>query len=100
MAKITLDPKQEILDEKQVEILEKYDKESKVRRFANKNIAKAIYWIAVSVSLYHFITSYFGYPATLKHRSLHVAMMLFMTFFLYPATVSYTHLTLPTICSV
>jgi TRAP transporter 4TM/12TM fusion protein len=85
MAKITLDPEEVILDEKQIEILEKFDKESKVRRFANKNLARAIYWIAVAVSMYHFITSYFGYPATHKHRSLHVAMMLFLTFFLYPA---------------
>jgi TRAP transporter 4TM/12TM fusion protein len=84
MDKISIDNKDEIQVDKQKEILEKFDKESKTRIFDNKYMAKAIYWIAVMISVYHFVTSYIGYPATHKHRSLHVAMMLFMTFFLYP----------------
>lgn len=86
MAKISLDVKDKSIEAQQNELLEKFDKESKTRKFENKNLAKAIFWIAVIIAVYHFITSYIGYPATHKHRSLHVAMMLFMTFFLYPAT--------------
>lgn len=86
MAKISLDEKDKVIQEQQNELLEKFDKESKIRKFENKNLAKAIFWTAVIIALYHFITSFIGYPATHKHRSLHVAMMLFMTFFLYPAS--------------
>lgn len=86
MAKVSLDINDKNIQAQQNELLEKFDKESKTRKFENKNLAKTIFWIAVIISLYHFITSFVGYPATHKHRSLHVAMMLFMTFFLYPAT--------------
>lgn len=85
MAKNSLDNKIEAV-EVQTEILEKFDKESKTRKLENNNLAKLIYWSAIIIALYHFGTSFIGYPATHKHRSLHVAMMLFMTFFLYPAT--------------
>lgn len=86
MDKISLDVKDKATEVQQTEILEKFDKESKTRKFDSKKLASAIYWIAVIISMYHFTTSFVGYPATHKHRSLHVAMMLFMTFFLYPAT--------------
>ncbi len=75
-----------MMDAHQQEILEKYDKESKTRKLDNKFLSKALYWLAVGIALYHFITSFIGYPATHLHRSLHVAMMLVMAFFLYPAT--------------
>jgi len=81
MAKVSLDLNDKQIQAQQNELLEKFDKESKTRKFENKNLAKTIFWIAVIISLYHFITSFVGYPATHKHRSLHVAMMLFMTFF-------------------
>ncbi|MBP1924448.1 TRAP transporter 4TM/12TM fusion protein [Sedimentibacter acidaminivorans] len=86
MAKISLDAKDKNIEAQQTELLEKFDKESKTRKFESKTLAKSIFWIAIIIALYHFITSFIGYPATHKHRSLHVAMMLFMTFFLYPAT--------------
>lgn len=86
MAKISLDAKDKNIEAQQTELLEKFDKESKTRKFENKTLAKSIFWIAIIIALYHFITSFIGYPATHKHRSLHVAMMLFMTFFIYPAT--------------
>lgn len=86
MDKISLDVKDKATEVQQTEILEKFDKESKTRKFDSKKLASAIYWIAIIISMYHFTTSFVGYPATHKHRSLHVAMMLFMTFFLYPAT--------------
>lgn len=85
MAKISLDADPKMIEAQQNELLEKFDKESKTRKFENKYLAKAIYWIAILIASYHFITSFIGYPATHMHRSLHVAMMLFMAFFLYPA---------------
>lgn len=75
-----------VMDDMQQELLEKYDKESKTRKLENKSFSKILYWMAIGIALYHFITSFIGYPATHLHRSLHVAMMLVMAFFLYPAS--------------
>nr|WP_240934790.1 TRAP transporter permease [Fusobacterium sp. FSA-380-WT-3A] len=47
-------------------------------------MTKSLYWIAIVIALYHFLTSALGYPATHMHRSLHVAMMLSMAFVFYP----------------
>ncbi|MGD9567121.1 MAG: TRAP transporter permease [Sedimentibacter sp.] len=83
-----IDEKERVKEEleKQTEVLEKYEKESRTRKVSNEKIAKALYWLGLSIALYHFITAYVGYPTILKHRSLHVAMMLFMSFLLYPAS--------------
>lgn len=81
MAKITTN---QALDKEQIEIIEKYDKQQKTRSFSNKNIVKFVYWVSIIISLYHLVTSYIGSPATLKHRSLHVSMMLSLAFLLYP----------------
>lgn len=81
--KTTVD--QQVLDDKQKELLEKYDSESRFRNFNNRTIALFVTLIAVGFSLYHLYTAYFGGPATLKHRSLHVALVLVLIFFLYPA---------------
>lgn len=74
------------MDDMQLELLEKYDKESKTRKLENKSFSRILYWMAIGIAMYHFITSFIGYPATHLHRSLHVAMMLVMAFFLYPAS--------------
>lgn len=85
MAKLALADGDYDIEHKQNELLEIFDKESKTKKYDKKNIAKTIYWIAIMVAMYHFITAYVGYPATILHRSLHVSLMLFMAFFLYPA---------------
>lgn len=78
---------EKILNEKEQEkLIEKFDKETKYRKFDNKLLTKSLYWIAIVIALYHFITSAVGYPATHMHRSLHVAMMLSMAFVFYPMT--------------
>ena len=66
-------------------VLEKYDKESRTRS-GSRTMAMTVTILAVSLSLYHFITSYFGTPVTLVHRSIHVAAILALTFLLYPAS--------------
>ncbi len=68
-----------------LEILEKYDAESRFRVFKNNKVALFISIIAIGLSLYHLYTSAFGAPATLKHRALHVAVVLALIFLLYPA---------------
>lgn len=81
MAKIQVDNQ---LGKEQIDIIEKYDKEQRTRSFDAKALVKLVFWASVAISLYHFITSFVGAPATLKHRSLHVAMMLFLSYILYP----------------
>lgn len=73
-----------ILTKEQQELIGKLDKESSTRTFENPLFAKVFYWACIAVSVYHFVTSYFGTPVVLKHRSLHVAMMLTLGFALYP----------------
>ncbi|MDR0616947.1 MAG: TRAP transporter permease [Synergistaceae bacterium] len=73
-----------ILTEEEQELIRKLDKESSTRIFENPLFTKVFYWACIAVSLYHFITSYFGTPVVLKHRSIHVAMMMILGFVLYP----------------
>ncbi|MDR1020374.1 MAG: TRAP transporter permease [Synergistaceae bacterium] len=73
-----------ILTKEQQELIGKLDKESSTRSFENPVFAKVFYWVCIAVSIYHFVTSYYGTPVVLKHRSLHVAMMLVLGFALYP----------------
>jgi TRAP transporter 4TM/12TM fusion protein len=95
MSKISLETMSAEMQEQQHQLLEKFEKESKTRNFQNPHLAKSIYLIAIVIALYHFITSFIGYPPTHLHRSLHVAMMSFMTFFLYPATKKSSRTTIP-----
>ena len=85
MSKISLDHTSPTLSDHQQELLEKFDRDSKVKKFDRPLLSKGVYYAAIGVALYHFITSFIGYPATHLHRSLHVAMMLAMTFLLYPS---------------
>ena len=71
------------LTDAQQKLLEKVDKESSVRKYDSKNFRRIFYWLCVIVALYHFITAAFGTPQVLKHRSLHVGMMLVMGFMMY-----------------
>lgn len=77
---------EEVLDEKkQQELLEKYDAEARTRTFANKGMSLFVSILAIAISLYHLYTAYFGTLVTLKHRSLHVAMVLTLAYLLYPS---------------
>jgi len=65
-------------------ILEEYDKEAGYRLFQNKWLQLFVSFIAVAFALYHLYTAYAGPIVTLKHRSLHVAIILCLIFLLYP----------------
>lgn len=77
----------ELSEEEKQKLLEKFDKESKTRSFASPVMVKAYKAFAILVTLYHLIFSSGLYmPETLKHRSMHVAMILILAFAMYPAT--------------
>jgi TRAP transporter 4TM/12TM fusion protein len=73
-----------VLTQEQQELIEKLDKEASTRTLDNPVIKKIFYWGCIAVTLYHFVTSFWGTPVVLKHRSLHVAMMLVLGFIMYP----------------
>ncbi|MDR2523047.1 MAG: TRAP transporter permease [Synergistaceae bacterium] len=73
------------LTEEQQKLIEKLDKEASARTLENPLAARLFFWGCVLVTLYHFITSFYGTPVVLKHRSLHVAMMLVLGFIMYPS---------------
>ncbi len=75
----------ELDEEKQRELLEKFDAESRTRTYRNKAMSLFVSILAIAISLYHLYTAYFGTLVTLKHRSLHVAMVLTLAYLLYPA---------------
>ncbi|MDR1873483.1 MAG: TRAP transporter permease [Synergistaceae bacterium] len=72
------------LTQQQQELIEKLDKEASTRTLENPVLAKLFYGACIAVTLYHFITSFFGTPVVLVHRSLHVAMILVLGFVMYP----------------
>ena len=71
------------LTEEQQNVLEQVDRESKTRKFLGV-LQKVFLAACFLIALYHLYTAAFGPPLTLKHRSLHVAMMLSLAFALYP----------------
>ena len=81
------DETKEMTEEEKQQLLEKFDKESKTRTFVSPVVAKAFKIFAILVTLYHLVfSSGFYMPETLKHRSMHVAMILILAFAMYPAT--------------
>lgn len=71
------------MQKKSDEIIKKLDKESTTRIFSG--VMKKIFFVlCLLVSLYHLYTATFGPPLTLIHRSIHVSMMLVLTFLMYP----------------
>jgi TRAP transporter 4TM/12TM fusion protein len=89
---MTREDKGKILEEtnnigrdKQAEILEKYDAESKIRKFASNKIVVAVSLFAILYSLFHLYITFNPMPA-LQQRAIHVAAGLALIFLLYPTT--------------
>lgn len=77
----------EMSEEEKEKLLEQFDKESKTRKFSSPVLKKAYQVFAILVTLYHLVFASGLYmPETLKHRSIHVGMILILAFALYPAT--------------
>jgi TRAP transporter 4TM/12TM fusion protein len=73
-----------VLTEDQRKLLEDLDKEAHTRKLASPLTEKIFYLLCILISLYHFITAFVGTPVVLEHRSLHVGMMLALSFIMYP----------------
>lgn len=71
------------MQKKSDEIIKKLDKEATTRTFSGM-LKKIFFVLCVLVSVYHLYTATFGPPLTLIHRSIHVSMMLVLTFLMYP----------------
>ena len=85
--KAPLEEEKEMTEEEKQRLLEKFDKESKTRNFVSPWMVKAYKIFAIVVTLYHLLFASGIYmPETLKHRSMHVAMILILSFAMYPAT--------------
>ncbi|MDD6212499.1 MAG: TRAP transporter permease [Clostridiales bacterium] len=69
------------------QVLEEFDKESRTRSFVNPVIDKVFKVVCLIVTFYHLLyASGYVMPETLKHRSLHVGMILVLAFAMYPAS--------------
>ncbi|MDR1659687.1 MAG: hypothetical protein LBR94_05015 [Desulfovibrio sp.] len=73
-----------VLTEEQQRLIEDLDKESHTRKLASPLVDRIFYLLCITVSLYHFMTAFVGTPVVLEHRSLHVGMMLVLSFIMYP----------------
>lgn len=71
---------------KEAEILEKYDRESVTRSSLPKTILSFIAFTALILSLFHLYTSFAGPLVDIKQRSVHLYVLLALTFLLYPLT--------------
>ncbi len=67
-------------------VLEKFDREARVRHITWRPVALAISVLAIAFSVYHMVVSYIGTPPVMIHRSLHVGLILVLCFALYPMT--------------
>jgi TRAP transporter 4TM/12TM fusion protein len=65
-------------------ILQEYDKEAGYRIFEQKWLRLLVSGLAIAFALYHLYAAYAIPFVTLKHRSLHVAIVLCLIFLLYP----------------
>jgi len=72
-------------EEKQQEILQKYQKDENYRQFDLKFWIYLVSGAAIFLSIFHLYTAGFGALMAIKQRSLHLGIILFMTYLLYPA---------------
>lgn len=66
-------------------ILEKYDTESRFRKFDKHSIpGMIVFIICVGLSLFHLYTAWTGPLVTLMHRAVHTTIIMALVFILYP----------------
>lgn len=81
--------------EKEKQVLEKYDRESVTRTSLAKPIMTLIAFFAMGLSLFHLYTSFAGPLVDIKQRSVHLYVLMMITFLLYPLTKKSKRNTLP-----
>lgn len=67
------------------ELLRQYDKEAGNLRNLSGIFAKAVFVLAVGMSLFHLYTAGFGILLAMKQRAVHLTLALTLAFALYPA---------------
>ena len=70
------------------ETLEKYDRESRVRHALPKGVMQFVIALAVLLALFHLYTSFSGPLVDVVQRSIHLYVLLGLTFVLYPWAMS------------
>ncbi|WZL73773.1 TRAP transporter permease [Clostridiaceae bacterium 35-E11] len=66
-------------------ILEKYDTESRFRKFDKNSIpGMIVFMVCVGLSLFHLYTAWTGPLVTLMHRAVHTTIIMALVFILYP----------------
>jgi len=65
------------------ELRRRFDTEARTRTLSGWE-AKMVLLVAVSLSVFHFYTSGFGLLLAIKQRAVHLALVLFMVYMLYP----------------
>ncbi|MBD7984742.1 TRAP transporter permease [Sporosarcina sp. Sa2YVA2] len=81
--KETIEHTETLTEEQQAELLEKFDTESKVRKFSGKRVAFFVSAIAILYSLFHLYITFYPMPA-LQQRAVHVAIGISLIFLIYP----------------
>ena len=66
------------------EALAKYDKEASIVRKLKGYIGKAVSLLAITMSLFHMYTAFFGTLLSMRQRSLHIIFAFVIGFMLYP----------------
>ena len=89
-----------ISKEKQQEVLKKYSSESNYRQFDSRFWFCVVAAVAVGLSLFHLYTSGFGLLLAIKQRSVHLGVVLFLVFLLYPASKIKSPMNKPTFFDV
>ena len=67
------------------ELRRRFDTEARTRTLSGWE-AKLVLLAAVVLSLFHFYTSGFGLMLAIKQRAVHLALVLFMVYMLYPVS--------------
>lgn len=75
-----------IEEKKQQEILKKFSEESNYREFDLKFWFNVVTIAALALSIFHLYTSGFGLLLAIKQRSVHLGLVLFMVYLLYPGS--------------
>ena len=74
--------------EKGAEIMEKYEKESRTRKFTADWLNKLVYVLCLAFTLYHLAYAsgiHVLQMVNIKHHAIHVGLVLVIGFLLYPA---------------
>ena len=67
------------------ELRRRFDTEARTRTLSGWE-AKLVLVVAVALSLFHFYTSGFGLLLAIKQRAVHLSLVLFMVYMLYPVS--------------